>query len=143
MFSFKKCVRFLGSASGSKPSSSEVLKHEIFSNPEFDTAFPHLKGKKPEIAFKTRKFEYDYIRSLLYARKGVNELPQTRQIKENEKTFSEGFRSHAGPFKLMSREEIDLAHIEAERQMDVLERTRMSRNEILNPNSLVLFLISF
>lgn len=46
--------------------TAALLKEELLSNPEFDTAFPHLKEHKPSTALPRDKKELDFIRSLFY-----------------------------------------------------------------------------
>ncbi len=76
--------KFLGnkiSFSFSKLKSGNFLKVELTNNPEFLSAFPHLKStfKDTKVVSKPKPEEYDYLESLTYHKK-VEEPKETEEL---------------------------------------------------------------
>lgn len=68
-------------------SSATRLKEELLSNPEFDSAFPHLREHKPNTSLPRDKKELDFIRSLFYRWRTTGKIDTDEIIKANVKRF--------------------------------------------------------
>lgn len=60
-----------------------LLKEELLTNPEFDTAFPHLRDHKPSTSLPRDKKELDFIRSLFYRWRTTGKVDSDEIIKAN------------------------------------------------------------
>lgn len=83
--------------------------------------------------FSDLKDQPDFFGGLLYQRNKfrANEGSVEEIVRSNEKNFVEGSSSVEGPFKYMSAARIDQIHEEIDHQMQELEDTGLTRNEIL------------
>ncbi|CAG9310031.1 unnamed protein product [Blepharisma stoltei] len=108
--------------------ASKIIENELYNNPHFERAFPHLAKKLDEV--KVTGSEPSWGDSLFYKGKG-RPLKEHDAIHEDEKNFYEGYRAPAGPLKWMSKEEKERIHNQIDYKMDQLEKTGLSREEIL------------
>ena len=75
------------SALARNKASATLLKEELLSNPEFDTAFPHLREHKPNTQLPMDKKELDFIRSLFYRWRTTGKVDSDEIIKANVSMF--------------------------------------------------------
>jgi hypothetical protein len=64
-------------------SSTSSIKEELLSNPEFDSAFPHLSEHKPSTQLPRDKKELDFIRSLFYRWRTTGKIDAEEVIQAN------------------------------------------------------------
>lgn len=64
----------------------------------------------------------------------MNNLNFEQTIKQNYKSFEEGYKSPSGPLKWMSQEEKEKVHLQIDLKLDELESTGLSREELLYDN---------
>jgi len=107
---------------------NKIIENEFYNNPEFRRAMPNASSKLPDAPELPR--EPSYVEGLLYKYKDSPKIEQeTTEL--NEKTFVEGYKSPRGPIKWMSQEDKDRIHAQIDYKMEELERTGLSREEIL------------
>ena len=87
------------------------------------------------VNFSTLGKEKAYFESLLDQYTDTMNRPKESKeelLRENERNFVEAAGSSvAGPFKYMSKEQVELIHEEIDERLQELEDTGLTRNEIL------------
>lgn len=73
--------------------SASAIKEELLNNPEFDTAFPHLREYKPSTKLPRDKKELDFIRSLFYKWRTTGKVDAEKIITANVSSVRLIFRS--------------------------------------------------
>lgn len=107
-----------------------TLEKEIFENPEFDAAFPHLKKYKPETKVPLEKQELDFIQSLAYKYRNKTEKVHSDILSYNLQKFAEGFTRPGGPFKDMTAEQKEKVHLIADLKLQDLEEMDLTREDV-------------
>lgn len=106
----------------------KIVENEFYTNPHFARAFPHLASKV--VLNDTEKIESSWAKSLQYKFK-IDPKSDQEIFQSNEANFIEGYRFPKGPLKWMTEEDKRKVHDQIDFKMAQLERTGLSRDEIL------------
>ena len=129
------------------------MRKELKENPEFFKAFPHLQvifdeatdNVNPEnqlhgydkrylndkkVDFSSLKESQPFFKSLLHQHNRLMQPTESVEhlIRENERNFVEGSMIAAdGPFKYLSREQVNAIHLDIDDRLKELEATGLTR----------------
>jgi ribosomal protein S18 len=106
----------------------KIVSNEFFTNPHFLRAFPHLASKVTPV--EEEAIESSWAKSLQYKFK-IDPKKDQEIFQENEANFMEGYQAPKGPLKWLSDKEKQKVHDQIDFKMAQLERTGLSRDEIL------------
>eukprot|EP00331_Platyophrya_macrostoma_P034100 CAMPEP_0176450656 /NCGR_PEP_ID=MMETSP0127-20121128/27283_1 /TAXON_ID=938130 /ORGANISM="Platyophrya macrostoma, Strain WH" /LENGTH=549 /DNA_ID=CAMNT_0017838387 /DNA_START=26 /DNA_END=1675 /DNA_ORIENTATION=- len=132
--SFSKEFRGEEPRQSSYASKKKRLRRELYENPEFDKAFPHLAENKPLTKISPKSKEPAFISSLLYQERVSEEKSFEENYFKNSQMFVSGMRSPAGPLKDMTAEAKEKVHSIIDMKLQQLEDTGLSREEVLYDN---------